>query len=44
MNEFTKEKQSHRLRKQTYGYEKGKEEWRDKLGGRISIETLMYRK
>ena len=24
MNLFTKEKQTHRLRKQTYGYQKGK--------------------
>ena len=31
MNLFTKQKQTHRQRKQTYGYQKGKP-WRDKLG------------
>ena len=30
MNLFTKQKQSHRCRKQTYGYQGGQE--RDKLG------------
>ena len=31
MNLFTKEKQTHRLRKQAYGYQSGKRG--DKLGG-----------
>ena len=30
---FTKQKQIHRFRKQTYGYQRGKMRWRDKLGG-----------
>ena len=30
MNLFTKQKQIHRLRKQTYGYQKGKVGGRDK--------------
>ena len=33
MNLFTKQKQIHRLRKQTYGYQRGKSWGRDKLGG-----------
>ena len=33
MNLFTKQKQIHGLRKQTYGYQRGKEGGRDKLGG-----------
>ena len=32
MNLFTKQKQTHRHRKQTYGYQRGKEGGRDKLG------------
>ena len=32
MNLFTKQKQTHRHRKQAYGYQRGKE-GRDKLGG-----------
>ena len=32
MNLFTKEKQTHRHRKQTYGYQRGKGWGRDKLG------------
>ena len=32
MNLFTKEKQTHRLRKQTYGYQRGKVGREDKLG------------
>ena len=32
-NLFTKQKQTHRLRKQNYGYQKGKMRGRDKLGG-----------
>ena len=32
MNLFTKQKQTHRYRKQTYGYQRGGEK-RDKLGG-----------
>ena len=30
---FRKQKQTHRLRKQIYGYQRGKVEERDKLGG-----------
>ena len=33
MNLFTEEKQTHRLTKQTYGYQRGKVVGRDKLGG-----------
>ena len=32
MNLFTKEKQTHRLQKQTYGYQRGKVEVSGKLG------------
>ena len=32
VNIFTKQKQTHRLRKQIYGYQRGKEVGRDKLG------------
>ena len=32
MNLFTKQKQSHRRRKQTYGYQRGKVGGRDKSG------------
>ena len=32
MNLFTKQKQTHRFQKQTYGYQRGKVEERDKLG------------
>ena len=32
MNLFTKQKQTHRYRKQTYGYQRGKGLGRDKLG------------
>ena len=32
MNLYTKQKQTHRYRKQTYGYQREKEERRDKLG------------
>ena len=32
MNLFTKQKQIHRLRKQTYGYQRGEVERRDKSG------------
>ena len=32
MNLFTKQKQTHRLRKQTYGYQREKVRGRDKLG------------
>ena len=32
MNLFTKQKQTHRLREQTYGYQGGRVGWRDKLG------------
>ena len=33
MNFFTNRNQTHRLRKQTYGYQRGKFGERDKLGG-----------
>ena len=33
MSLFTEEKQTHRLTKQTYGYQRGKVVGRDKLGG-----------
>ena len=32
MNLFIKQKQTHRLQKQTYGYQRGKVGVRDKLG------------
>ena len=32
MNLYTKRKQTHRYRKQTYDYQRGKGEGRDKLG------------
>ena len=32
MNLFTKQKQTHRIRKQIYGYQRGKVGGRDKLG------------
>ena len=32
MNLFTKQKQTHRLRKQAYGYQRGKVGGSDKLG------------
>ena len=31
-NSFTKQKQTHRLQRQIYGYQRGKVEGRDKLG------------
>ena len=34
MNLFTKQKQTHRLQKQTYGYQRGEMEGRDKSGVR----------
>ena len=34
MNLFTKQKQTHRLRKQTYGYQRGKV-----VGGRDKLEV-----
>ena len=33
VNLFTKQKQTHRLREQIYGYRRGKVGGRDKLGG-----------
>ena len=32
MNLFTKQKQTHRLREQTYGYQEGRAAGRDRLG------------
>ena len=44
MNLFTKQKQTHRLGKQTYGYQRGKVEGRDKLGVWDShIHTIIYK-
>ena len=44
MNLFTKRKQTHRLRKQTYGYQRGKVGGRGKLGGwDKQIHTTMYK-
>ena len=43
MNLFTKQKQTHRLRKQTYGYQRG--QWGvggDELGVWINRYTLLY--
>ena len=43
MNLFTKQKQTHRHRKQTYGYQRG-EERKDKLGVRDQqIQTTIYK-
>ena len=47
VNLFTKQKQTHRHRKQTYGYERGKgEKGRDKLGPPVSdspeVTVLFY--
>ena len=41
MNLFTKQKQTHRHRKQIYGYQRGKE-GRYKLGFGINRYTLLY--
>ena len=41
MNLFTKQKKTHRCRKQTYGYQ-GRKGQRDKLGDGIDIYTLLY--
>ena len=41
MNLFTKQKKTHRCRKQTYGYQ-GRKGERDKLGDGIDIYTLLY--
>ena len=44
MNLFTKQKQTYRHRKQTYGYRGGKGWGRDKLGGWDShLYTTMYK-
>ena len=45
MNLFTKQEQTHRHRKQTYGYQRGKEEGRrDKLGvWDQQIQTTIYK-
>ena len=42
MNLFTKEKQTHRNRKQTYGYQKGNVVGKDKLGVWITRCILLY--
>ena len=42
MNLFTKQKQTHRLRKQTYGDQKGKAGRRDKLGVLDCVNTHYY--
>ena len=36
MNLFSKQKQTHRLRKQTYSYQRGNVWWRNRLGGWIN--------
>ena len=43
MNLFTKHNQTHRHRKQTYGYQRGKGR-RDKLGVWVSKYILLYMK
>ena len=44
MNLFTKQKQTHRHRKQTYGYQVGKGGGRDKLGvWDQQIHTTIYK-
>ena len=44
MNLFTKHKQSHRCKKQTYGYQGAKVEGRDKLGDWDGhIHTTVYK-
>ena len=44
MNLFIKEKQIYRHRKQTYGYQRGKAEGRDKLGvWDQEIQTIIYK-
>ena len=44
MNLFTKQKQTYRLWKQTYGYQRGKVGGRDKLGGwDLHINTTIYK-
>ena len=44
MKLFTKQKQTHRLRKQTYGYQRGKGVGGDKLGVRDQqIYTTIYK-
>ena len=44
MNLFTKQKQTHRHTKQIYGYQRGKERGRDKLGGwDEQIHTTIYK-
>ena len=43
MNLFTKQKQTHRYRKQTYGYQRGKRGGRDKSGvWDQQIHTTIY--
>ena len=42
MNLFAKQKQSHRCREQTYGYQRGKVEKGKTEEAGISIYTLMY--
>ena len=42
MKLFTKQKQTHRHRKQTYDYQREKEQGRDKLGAGINKYTFLY--
>ena len=44
MNLFTKQKQTHRLRKQTYGYQRGKPGGGINWEFGIDIYTLLYTK
>ena len=43
MNLFMKQKQTHSHRKQTYGYQRGKVEGRDKLGVWDHVHTTIYK-
>ena len=44
MNLFTKQKETHRLRKQTYSFQRGNVGWGDKLGVWDShIHTTIYK-
>ena len=43
MNPFTKQKQTHKHKKQTYGYQRGRQGW-DKLGiWNFQVHTAIYK-
>ena len=42
LNLFIKQKQTHRLRKQIYGYQRGRVGKRDKLGSGVNIYTPLH--